>query len=243
MAIFREIERRLENLVEGFFNHRFSSALQPIELARKLTGEMDRKQQVSVTHTYSPNIFMLHLAPQDFEELGGFNKVLAKELSEYVKAHAQEKAYRFAGALQISLAPEGELRPGECAIYSHFEEFDEDQASGGTQIIPALELDKAVDATDRTYLLDESSGIEYPLRNQAIAIGRRSDNDIVIDDAGASRYHARIEANGSNFFLVDLESTNGTLLNDEDVGRVRLVNDDRILIGRVELIFRHKASD
>jgi len=243
MAIFREIERRLENLVEGFFNHRFSSALQPIELAKKLTGEMDRKRQVSVAHTYSPNIFMLHLAPEDFEELEGFHKALAKELCEYVKAHAQEKAYRFTGALQISLAPEGDLRPGECAIHSHFEGLDADKASGGTQIIPALELDKAAQTTARAYLFDANSGIEHPLRDQAITIGRRSDNNIVIDDAGASRYHARIEASGDNFFLADLESTNGTLLNGEDVGRMRLVNEDRIEIGRVELIFRHETSD
>ena len=69
MSIFKDIEKRLENLFEGFFNDRFRSALQPVELARKLVAEMDRKRQISVTLVYAPNIYKVSLSPSDLAEI------------------------------------------------------------------------------------------------------------------------------------------------------------------------------
>jgi hypothetical protein len=243
MAIFRDIEQRLENLVEGFFNHRFSSAIQPVELAKKLGVEMDRKRQVSVAHTYAPNVFMIHLAPDDFEALEGFSQALAAELAEYVKAHGGDRGYRFTGSVHVSLAPEADVHQGECAIHSHFEEMSLPLANGGTQIISARELEEALATTTCTYLINNSSGAKYKLQEKPLTIGRKSDNDIVISDPGVSRYHARVEIDGNDTYLVDLSSTNGTLINGEEISRGRLADDDIISVGNHDLTFRHETSD
>jgi hypothetical protein len=58
------------------------------------------------------------------------------------------------------------------------------------------------------------AGKAYPLPASVITIGRHSDNSIVIDDAMISRRHARLTWQGNNFILEDLNSANGTWVNN-----------------------------
>ncbi len=53
-----------------------------------------------------------------------------------------------------------------------------------------------------------------PLTADGLTIGRGSDNDLVLNQTNVSRYHARIEHDGQDYRVVDLNSTNGTHLND-----------------------------
>lgn len=72
-----------------------------------------------------------------------------------------------------------------------------------------------------------------PFSKDKFSIGRAATNDIVITDDMASRSHALIERVSGNFFLRDLQSRNGTLLNGEKVGEVLELGDgDVIQIGR-----------
>ncbi|WP_286308014.1 FHA domain-containing protein [Agromyces mangrovi Wang et al. 2018] len=77
-------------------------------------------------------------------------------------------------------------------------------------------------------------------------IGRKGDLELVLDDAGVSRVHARVERTGDAVRLTDLGSTNGTTVNDRPVTSAQpLVDGDRVGIGSVELAFegaRHPAT-
>lgn len=71
-----------------------------------------------------------------------------------------------------------------------------------------------------------------------ISIGRSQDNDVVIDSKLASRYHAVIQKIKDDYFLKDLESTNGTLLNGMQIPKdkyVKLGHSDTITIGKTKL--------
>jgi FHA domain len=75
-----------------------------------------------------------------------------------------------------------------------------------------------------------------------LSIGRSADADVQIDDRYASGLHARIYSHGDRFYLEDLKSTNGTLLNDEALaGEAELVPGDLIRIGDTE--FRFEPGD
>lgn len=79
---------------------------------------------------------------------------------------------------------------------------------------------------------------DYPVGvGQTCTIGRKSTNDIVIDNLAVSGFHARIESVVSTFILRDLESTNGTFVNKEKITVHNLRHRDVILIGKHELIF------
>ena len=74
-------------------------------------------------------------------------------------------------------------------------------------------------------------------------IGRGPDNTLVIADAGVSRRHALIDQNQSKYYLTDLGSLNGTVLNGGRIaGRVRLSDGDRIQIGPETITFRLPAA-
>jgi pSer/pThr/pTyr-binding forkhead associated (FHA) protein len=51
------------------------------------------------------------------------------------------------------------------------------------------------------------------LSDEELRLGRDSDNDFVLEDEGVSRHHAKIEKKENHFFIVDLDSANGTIVN------------------------------
>lgn len=75
-------------------------------------------------------------------------------------------------------------------------------------------------------------------------LGRTADNDLVIKDPSSSRSHARVFEKGSRFYVEDLKSQNGTLLNGAELKAPRPLSDgDRIAIGDVELEFSIVTED
>ncbi len=72
---------------------------------------------------------------------------------------------------------------------------------------------------------------------QTLTIGRSDSNDIIIDNLAVSGAHARIDSVSASFIITDLESTNGTFVNEELIASHGLRNNDIILIGKHELLF------
>jgi pSer/pThr/pTyr-binding forkhead associated (FHA) protein len=71
-----------------------------------------------------------------------------------------------------------------------------------------------------------------------ITIGRGNHNDIIIDNLAVSKEHAAIVKLADGYGLVDLESTNGTLLNDKDIKKAALAPQDMITVGKHTLHIR-----
>lgn len=72
---------------------------------------------------------------------------------------------------------------------------------------------------------------EIPLDHDVITIGRKADNDIVIDNQAVSGYHARIKKEGHSLFIEDANSLNGTYINGQKISKGELHNGDVVLIG------------
>lgn len=78
----------------------------------------------------------------------------------------------------------------------------------------------------------------YPLEHgRSLTIGRRKDNDVVIDNLAVSAHHARVEPVGDAFVLVDLQSKNGSFVNEQLVSSHRLKAGDAISIGKHLLLY------
>ena len=123
-----------------------------------------------------------------------------------------------------------------------------------TSIIPAWQPSDAPPESKRTVSLAAvppeavASGAGYPakltfesgpfagriiaLPNQMVTVGRAPDNDIVVGDPATSGRHGRIEVRGGAFWISDLGSTNGTLVNGEPVIEKQLAHGDAIAIGQ-----------
>jgi len=77
---------------------------------------------------------------------------------------------------------------------------------------------------------------EVPLGTRPVTIGRAPDNDIQIDNLAVSNYHARVYVEAGSLVVEDLNSLNGSFLNEIRVERAMLKDGDTILIGKHHII-------
>ena len=98
----------------------------------------------------------------------------------------------------------------------------------------------------RVVLQDEDRtefGPQYPLYLDT-TIGRAASNVVVLDDAFASNEHARISRAGSQWWLEDLDSRNGTILNEALLESPAVVTSgDTVTIGRTTLVIDLAVSE
>jgi diguanylate cyclase (GGDEF)-like protein len=97
--------------------------------------------------------------------------------------------------------------------------------------------ERLVSATSRDaclvhiYPTGPGMGARYPLTSSALVIGRENDCDIQIQDHSVSRRHARIVTGADGHFAVDLQSTNGTFVNDVPASMCKLKDGDYLRVG------------
>jgi pSer/pThr/pTyr-binding forkhead associated (FHA) protein len=83
-----------------------------------------------------------------------------------------------------------------------------------------------------------SSRREFSLPRTLVSIGRDPSNDVVLPDAMVSRRHAVIEYRGSQYYIRDCNSSNGSLVNGDRVSERSLRDGDLVAIGTARLLFR-----
>ena len=78
---------------------------------------------------------------------------------------------------------------------------------------------------------------EIELTKERTSIGRRPYNDVVIDNLAVSGEHAVLQVSGTDYFVEDLNSTNGSYLNGKALKRERLNTGDIVEIGKYKIKF------
>src|SRR4051794_3927371 len=83
-------------------------------------------------------------------------------------------------------------------------------------------------------------GIRYSLSDKPVIIGRGETADIRVDEHSVSRQHARIQPGADGYYAVDLQSTNGTFVNDMPASMCKLKDGDYLRVGNC--IYRYLAG-
>ena len=215
----RQFEQRLERLVEGVFAKTFRSGLEPVEIGRRLTREMDLHRALGVSGMMAPNHFEVAVSPSDFDQFESYSQALTRELSEAVREHARDEGYGFVGPVHVELHPDQSLGAGEFLVASQMIE-----APGGAAVGSLLLPD----------------GKRVPVGEDPVTLGRLPDCDVVLSDPNVSRRHAEVRRRGNDFVVVDLASTNGTRVNGAGVRERRLTDGDEVSLGST--VVRFEAS-
>lgn len=85
---------------------------------------------------------------------------------------------------------------------------------------------------------------DYPMqKGRSITIGRRNNNDIVIENLAVSGHHAKIDAIGDGFVLTDLQSKNGCFVNEQLVTSHWLKHGDVVNVGKHTLVFAYQDGE
>ena len=80
------------------------------------------------------------------------------------------------------------------------------------------------------------TGAQFAIETSPLYIGRAPDNGVVVNDPATSRRHARFEVRGQDFLVVDLGSSNGTLVDGARVVEKVLVSGSVVTMGQNELV-------
>jgi hypothetical protein len=213
----QQFERRLERLVEGAFAKAFRSGLQPVEIGRRLTREMDVQRTVAPRGTLTPNRFTVQVSPADRERFAPIEDELISELIGVARDYARAESYVFLGPVEVEMTTDPDLSPGMLLVAGQMHAAE----GGGAQLVLG-------------------DGTRVPLGTTPVTVGRLPECEIVLTDANASRRHVEIRPatdGGGGYVVIDLGSTNGTKVNGVGIHSHRLQHGDEITIGATHLRF------
>ncbi|MBW3578520.1 MAG: DUF3662 and FHA domain-containing protein [Actinobacteria bacterium] len=236
MGVLNDFERRLEDAVEGFFARAFRSGLQPIELAKALRRYAAANRHVTDDGVVVPNVYRFRLNPKDIERLSTFGERLRKELGEVVLGTAAENDWLLRGPALVRIEPADDVGYGTYELAGRVEAVDPD----ATGAVTDLEERPPPPGRQASLRVVRGGGRDAQIRlsGTRMVAGRRSDCDIHLDEPTVSRQHAAFVRRGSDWWVVDLDSTNGTRVNGTETNERAIRAGDRIELGEavVELV-------
>jgi hypothetical protein len=255
--VLRSIEQKIEGLFEGLFGRAFRTNVQPVELARKLVKEMDDHRTVSVSRIYVPNEYTVYLSPPDREQFADYEGSLTTELRDYLSEHAKREGYVLLTPPIVLMETDADLAVGEFGIATRMTQREPGRGepspppqleSGATMVYkPRTELppggppaDVALAQEIVTLTMD---GIRHEIDKQRFVLGRSKDCDIQLADPNVSRRHAELRQEGSAYWLIDLDSTNGSQVNGHRTARAKLESGDTITVGSTDLVFERRLAE
>jgi hypothetical protein len=246
--MLRQIEHKIESLFEGNFGRAFRTHVQPVELARKLAKEMDDGKTVSVSRIYVPNEYSVFLAPDDREQFASYEDSLLDELQQYLAEHARREEYALLSSPRVIFNTDGDLAVGEFGIATRVVQppggpaVPEREPSATMIYRPSQPPTEAASPEElglgRELVTLNVNGRKHEITKQRTVIGRSRDCDVQIEDPSASRRHAEVRQEGTAYWIIDLDSTNGLEVNGLRTQRAKLDHGDKITIGSTEISFR-----
>ncbi|MGH2732027.1 MAG: FhaA domain-containing protein [Actinomycetota bacterium] len=227
LGLAEEFERRLERLVEGFFSRAFRSPIQPAEIGRRLLREMEGGKTVSVGAVYVPNSYRIRLAPPDVARFEGLVPSLTREFSELLRRNAEERRWRLPGGLLVCFEEDAAVAAGRFEVQAAHEAGIEVEAS-------------LLEESHVLWLVgsDPPQSWELNAERVTLSIGRLPESDVSLTDPNASRRHAQVLRRDDGWWIMDLGSTNGTLVNGALMKERRLAPGDVIQIGTTRIEYR-----
>lgn len=223
MGVLDRFERSVERAVNSAFS-RGRTEVKPVELASALRREVDdRAAVVGRDRTVVPNEYTITLSGDDYAQIDGWGaEPLAEELATNVTEYAASQHYAFVGPVSVSFAQNEELEPGRFQLASA-------TVRGSTA--------PATSSPGARHPLVDIDGQRYLLTGPVTVIGRGSEADIVVDDAGVSRRHLEIRVTGDGVVATDLGSTNGLYVEGHQVPAATLLDGNTLTIGRTRIMF------
>lgn len=255
MKFVRTLENFIGNHIEGFFNKKFSSGVQPVELAKRIRRLMESERTVGVAHVVVPDQYTIFLTVQDFAKLEPSFSLIIAELRAFILEHARKKDYFLANKPVVEIRSDAALDRGTFqVIASYLKDLPAAEPAGkgtladdlsGTRVFdrPLEDLKPAFSAplqAELTVVEGSETGLAIDIHSKRINIGRRESNELSLNDVNISRLHAYILYEHGGHVVYDAKSLNGTYVNQHRISRRQLHNGDYIKLGNTIILYEVK---
>lgn len=233
--VMQSLERRLERMVTGVFSRGSRTNIRPIELGRRLVREMDDQRSVDVKgRRVVPNDFTVQLSQADFDSFSKIADVLQTELVEAAREYARSEGYHFMGPVKVELSVDQTQKAGRFEVQGALRQSGSAAAAPATA--PAAVAGASTGGSTRTAVTGNGvgsvvlpSGQRIALGDETVTVGRLSECTVPLNDQNVSRQHAEIRPNRGQFVVVDLGSTNGTMVNGTRIHGETVLSDGDII--------------
>lgn len=218
MRLAREMERRLERLVDGAAAAVFRGTMHPVDMADRLMRQADFVSTKGATGLEIPNRWSIRINPQDLPPSIDRDD-LERELALAVGGLAIEQSWRIGGPISVEVISDSGVPRGlaDCA--------------GSTEPGPIDPWAQLVSA---------SPPLVLEISDNRSILGRALDGDLVVAVPELSRRQALIVRTDQEATIADLSSANGTYVNGERIGTDPhpLVPGDTLSMGDIDFVFR-----
>ena len=214
------------------FQGKNSLSLLPGKLVKAMQANLLTAADAEIV---APDFYTIHANPEVLEAWSAHAEILA-DFVRVLQETAHEVNVQFRVTPQIQLVADDALQADELQVYTNFQQ---DHSGETAVLLTANEADEAADGNSRplnAFLIINGSET-VPLQKKVLNIGRRQDNDIVIEDVRVSRSHAQLRKVHDGFVLFDLNSSGGTFVNGLRITQQALKAGDVISMAGVVLIY------
>jgi hypothetical protein len=227
-----QLEAKLQALIEGHIARLLPAQLSKDTLVKHMVAAMQAGARQQEDGAWlAPDIFNIQIyAPQiaSFPQTDSF----LEDLSEMIYQAGEQAGFDFLRYPSVNLVPNPDFMAGDIDIVA--------QAS---QDFPSETLAHEIDSQANSdnipanaFLIVNGNQV-FNLEKTIINIGRRANNDLVIDDPLVSRQHAQLKAAHGRYAISDLSSTGGTFVNDHRVTQATLHPRDIISLAGIPLVY------
>ncbi len=233
---FSRIEALAKELVEGSFRRLFGSELEPQDLARRIAAAM----AASLRSGQLANRYVVAFHPNDYATVMARHPQLADDLAQMVMEIAWQADLTVVEVPMIAFEASMAVPPRRVRVRGEVVDLpDAYQTDAGlTQLLNGdSQAALAADIADQKAYLLVDNRQRFIIQDPVVTIGRRTDNDLVLDSAFVSRRHAQIRFRMGAFVLYDVANRNSTLVNGRVVTEHVLQSGDMISLSDRTLIF------
>ncbi len=235
------LESHLQTFVEGHLANLLPTAadlpLAKDEFAWQIVAAMQMNIQRQEDGTLlAPDVFHVRVHPHNLTNQTEMESLLA-ELEDLLQRQGDQEGFHFAKPPKLSLVKSDDLGLDEIGVLAWVSQ----DVLGETEAIQ-IEPDRDGKNIPPSAFLIVNGTEVFPLEQTLINIGRKLDNDLVLDDPRVSRQHAQLRAVRGRYIIFDLESTGGTFVNDRRVTQSVLHPHDVISLAGIPLVYAQEPS-
>lgn len=229
----KEIEDRLQNLIEIDLLNALPGRKVEDVIIQKLAAVIQQNSlETGNGLLAAPDVYTLVLHPETAASWQD-HKLLAVLLHS-IATVAQEAGLKFTISPTITISADEKIPPNDAEVLASHR--IETMAETNATPLDTGSLDEGDKIPENAFLIVEGVKV-FPLSLPVVNIGRRLDNQLIIDDPRVSRNHAQLRAIKGRFVVFDLNSTGGTFVNGQRTSQSVLYPGDVISLAGVALIF------